>query len=214
MAEEVPSINIEEWKPRTTIVMMVKEGKIASIKDLFNKNLPITEPEIVDVLLPKLKYEVIDIRVVQKQTDAGEISRYKVLVIMGNMDGYVSIGAGKAKQLRVAIQKAIKDAKMNIIPVRRGCGSWQCTCGEPHSLPFKVTGKAGSVRVTLIPAPKGTGLVVGGALKTLLTYAGIKDAWSITKGETRTTENFIKAGYNALYNTYKFVTLQDWARKR
>ena len=214
MAEEVPSINIEEWKPRTTIVMMVKEGKIASIKDLFNKNLPITEPEIVDVLLPKLKYEVIDIKVVQKQTDAGEISRYKVLVIMGNMDGYVSIGAGKAKQLRVAIQKAIKDAKMNIIPVRRGCGSWQCTCGEPHSLPFKVTGKAGSVRVTLIPAPKGTGLVVGGALKTLLTYAGIKDAWSITKGETRTTENFIKAGYNALYNTYKFVTLQDWARKR
>ncbi|MEM0363793.1 MAG: 30S ribosomal protein S5 [Sulfolobaceae archaeon] len=214
MAEEVPSINIEEWKPRTTIGMMVKEGKIASIKDLFNKNLPITEPEIVDVLLPKLKYEVIDIRVVQKQTDAGEISRYKVLVIMGNMDGYVSIGAGKAKQLRVAIQKAIKDAKMNIIPVRRGCGSWQCTCGEPHSLPFKVTGKAGSVRVTLIPAPKGTGLVVGGALKTLLTYAGIKDAWSITKGETRTTENFIKAGYNALYNTYKFVTLQDWARKR
>ena len=214
MAEEVPSINIEEWKPRTAIGMMVKEGKIASIKDLFNKNLPITEPEIVDVLLPKLKYEVIDIRVVQKQTDAGEISRYKVLVIMGNMDGYVSIGAGKAKQLRVAIQKAIKDAKMNIIPVRRGCGSWQCTCGEPHSLPFKVTGKAGSVRVTLIPAPKGTGLVVGGALKTLLTYAGIKDAWSITKGETRTTENFIKAGYNALYNTYKFVTLQDWARKR
>ncbi|MEM4943843.1 MAG: 30S ribosomal protein S5 [Saccharolobus sp.] len=214
MAEEVPSINIEEWKPRTTIGMMVKEGKIASIKDLFNKNLPITEPEIVDVLLPKLKYEVIDIKVVQKQTDAGEISRYKVLVIMGNMDGYVSIGAGKAKQLRVAIQKAIKDAKMNIIPVRRGCGSWQCTCGEPHSLPFKVTGKAGSVRVTLIPAPKGTGLVVGGALKTLLTYAGIKDAWSITKGETRTTENFIKAGYNALYNTYKFVTLQDWARKR
>ena len=214
MAEEVPSINIEEWKPRTAIGMMVKEGKIASIKDLFNKNLPITEPEIVDVLLPKLKYEVIDIKVVQKQTDAGEISRYKVLVIMGNMDGYVSIGAGKAKQLRVAIQKAIKDAKMNIIPVRRGCGSWQCTCGEPHSLPFKVTGKAGSVRVTLIPAPKGTGLVVGGALKTLLTYAGIKDAWSITKGETRTTENFIKAGYNALYNTYKFVTLQDWARKR
>ncbi|MEM4884581.1 MAG: 30S ribosomal protein S5 [Saccharolobus sp.] len=214
MAEEVPSINVEEWKPRTAIGIMVKEGKIASIKDLFNKNLPITEPEIVDVLLPKLKYEVIDIKVVQKQTDAGEISRYKVLVIMGNMDGYVSIGAGKAKQLRVAIQKAIKDAKMNIIPVRRGCGSWQCTCGEPHSLPFKVTGKAGSVRVTLIPAPKGTGLVVGGALKTLLTYAGIKDAWSITKGETRTTENFIKAGYNALYNTYKFVTLQDWARKR
>ncbi|QXJ33061.1 30S ribosomal protein S5 [Saccharolobus shibatae] len=214
MAEEVPGINIEEWKPRTSIGNLVKNGKISSIKELFDRNLPITEPEIVDVLLPKLKYEVVDIKVVQKQTDAGEISRYKVLVIMGNMDGYVSIGTGKAKQLRVAIQKAIRDAKMNIIPVRRGCGSWQCTCGEPHSLPFKVVGKAGSVEVDLLPAPKGTGLVVGSVLKTLLTYAGIKDAWSTTKGETRTTENFVRAGYSALYNTYNFVTLQDWARKR
>ncbi|TRM74739.1 30S ribosomal protein S5 [Sulfolobus sp. B5] len=214
MAEEVPTINIEEWKPRTLVGKMIKEGKITSIKELYDRNLPITEPEIVDVLLPKLKYEVVDIAVVQKQTDAGEISRYKVLVIMGNMDGYVSIGTGKAKQLRVAIQKAIRDAKMNIIPVRRGCGSWQCTCGEPHSLPFKVVGKDGSVRIELLPAPKGTGLVVGSKLKILLTYAGIKDAWSITKGETRTTENFIRAGYNALYNTYSFITMQDWARKR
>jgi len=214
MAEEVPVINPEEWKPRTKVGQLVKEGKITSMKELFERNLPITEPEIVDVLLPKLKYEVIDIRIVQKQTDAGEISRYKVLVVMGNMDGYVSYGTGKAKQLRVAIQKAIKDAKMNIIPVRRGCGSWECTCGEPHSLPFKVYGKAGSVEVLLMPAPKGTGLVVGPALKTLLTYAGIKDAWSLTRGATYTTENFIKAGYNALYNTYKFVTPMDWMRRR
>lgn len=212
--EEVPVLNPEEWKPRTRVGQMVKEGKITSIKELFEKNLPITEPEIVDVLLPKLKYEVIDIKIVQKQTDAGEISRYKVLIVMGNMDGYVSYGVGKARQLRVAIQKAIRDAKLNIIPVRRGCGSWECTCGEPHSLPFKVYGKAGSVEVYLLPAPKGTGLVVGPALKTLLTYAGIKDAWSRTKGATYTTENFIKAGYNALYNTYKFVTPVDWGRKK
>jgi small subunit ribosomal protein S5 len=214
MAEGVPTTNIEEWKPRTKLGQLVKEGKITSIKEIFEKNLVITEPEIIDALLPNLKYEVIDIKMVQKQTDAGELSRYKVLVIMGNFDGYVGIGMGIAKQLRVAIQKAIRDAKMNIIPVRRGCGSWECTCGEPHSLPFTVTGKAGSVEVTLKPAPKGTGLVVGSVLKTLLSYAGIKDVWSSSKGETRTTENFIKAGYNALYNTYKFVTPADWARKR
>ncbi|MFP3162683.1 MAG: 30S ribosomal protein S5 [Acidianus hospitalis] len=214
MAEGVPTANIEEWKPRTKLGQLVKEGKITSIKEIFEKNLVITEPEIIDALLPNLKYEVIDIKMVQKQTDAGELSRYKVLVIMGNFDGYVGIGMGKAKQLRVAIQKAIRDAKMNIIPVRRGCGSWECTCGEPHSLPFTVTGKAGSVEVTLKPAPKGTGLVVGSVLKILLSYAGIKDVWSSSKGETRTTENFIKAGYNALYNTYKFVTPADWARKR
>ncbi|MCQ4366184.1 MAG: 30S ribosomal protein S5 [Sulfolobales archaeon] len=214
MAEEVPVINPEEWKPRTKVGQLVKEGKITSLKELFDRNLPITEPEIVDILMPKLKYEVVDIRIVQKQTDAGEISRYKVLIVMGNMDGYVSFGTGKARQLRVAIAKAIRDAKMNIIPVRRGCGSWECTCGEPHSLPFKVTGKAGSVEVTLLPAPRGTGLVAGPALKTLLTYAGIKDVWSYSKGMTMTTENFIKAGYMALYNTYKFVTVMDWGRKR
>ncbi|EWG07329.1 MAG: 30S ribosomal protein S5P [Candidatus Aramenus sulfurataquae] len=214
MAEEVPVTNVEEWKPRTKVGQLVKEGKITSMKELFEKNLPIVEPEIVDVLLPNLKYEVIDIRVVQKQTDAGELSRYKVLVVMGNFDGYVSIGLGKAKQLRVAIQKAVRDAKMNIIPVRRGCGSWECTCGEPHSLPFTVSGRAGSVEVVLKPAPKGTGLVVGSVLKTLLSYAGLKDVWSFSSGETRTKENFIKAGYSALYNTYRFVTPADWARKR
>lgn len=214
MTEEVPVINVEEWKPRTNVGKMVKEGKITSIKELFEKNLQITEPEIVDVLLPRLKYEVVDIKVVQKQTDAGEISRYKVIVVMGNQDGYVGIGSGKAKQLRIAIQKAITNAKMNIIPVRRGCGSWECTCGEPHSLPFKVMGKAGSVRVLLLPAPKGTGLVVGNVLKTLLSLAGYRDVWSFTKGETRTTENLLKAGYEALYSTYKFVTPADWSRRR
>ncbi|BCU70657.1 30S ribosomal protein S5 [Stygiolobus caldivivus] len=214
MAEEVPVLNPEEWKPRTKIGQMVKEGKITSMKELFERNYPIVEPEIVDMLLPKLKYEVLDIKIVQKQTDAGEISRYKVLIVMGNMDGYVSFGTGKAKQLRVAIQKAVRNAKLNIIPVRRGCGSWECTCGESHSLPFRVYGKAGSVEVFLLPAPKGTGLVVGPALKTLLTYAGIRDAWSRTRGSTYTAENFIKAGYNALYNTYKFVTPTDWGRKK
>ncbi|BBD71914.1 30S ribosomal protein S5 [Sulfodiicoccus acidiphilus] len=214
MGEEVPVTNVEEWLPKTTVGKLVKEGKISSIREIFERNLTILEPEIVDALLPNLRYEVMDIDIVQRQTDAGEISRYKVLIIMGNFDGYVAIGSGKAKQVRVAIQKAIRDAKLNVIPVRRGCGSWECTCGQSHSLPFRVRGKAGSVEVELLPAPDGTGLVVGGPLKTLLNYAGIKDTWSSTRGETRTRENMIKAGYNALYNTFKFVTITDWARRR
>ncbi|BCU67568.1 30S ribosomal protein S5 [Sulfolobales archaeon HS-7] len=212
--EEVKPVNLEEWKPRTRLGNLVKEGKITSIKEIFERNEPILEPEIVDALLPKLKYEIIDIKIVQKQTDAGEISKYKVMLIMGNNDGYVGIGLGKARQLRVAIQKAITDGKLHIIPIRRGCGSWECSCGEPHSIPFRVTGKAGSVEVDLLPAPKGTGNAVGSVLKTLMQYAGIKDVWSTSKGETRTTENFVKAGFNALYNTTKFLTTTDWARKR
>lgn len=204
--------SIEEWQPKTKVGKMVKEGKIVSIGEIFELNLKITEPEIVDYLMPDLKHEVIDIGIVQKQTDAGEISRFKAVVVIGNMDGYVGIGAGKAKQLRFAIQKAIQNAKLKIIPVKRGCGSWECRCGEPHSLPFIVKGKSGSVEVTLKPAPKGTGLVIGDIGKKVLKYAGVKDIWSRTRGETRTSYNFAMAVYNALKMTYKIITPEDWAR--
>ena len=202
----------EEWVPRTKVGKLVKEGKIASIDEIFRRNLPILEPEIVDLLLPGLQVEVIDITHVQKMTDAGRVTRYRVVAAVGNRDGYVGLGKGKARQLRDAIDKAIRDAKLNITPVRRGCGSWECTCGEPHSVPFAVVGKSGSVRVILKPAPKGTGLVAGNVAKVILSLAGIKDVWSQTFGETRTTYNFARATYLALRNTYKFVTYQDWTR--
>jgi small subunit ribosomal protein S5 len=207
-----PKANLEEWVPRTRIGKMVKEGKITSIDEIFAMNVPILEPEIVDYLLPDLKHEIIDVGIVQKQTDAGELSRFRVVVIVGNENGYVGIGKGKAKQLRFAIEKAIINAKLNIAPVRRGCGSWECMCGTPHSVPFTVSGKSGSVRITLYPAPKGTGLVAGDVAKVVLRMAGIKDVWSKTLGETRTTYNFARATYNALVNTYRFVTPVDWAR--
>jgi small subunit ribosomal protein S5 len=207
-----PKANLEEWVPRTRIGKMVKEGKITSIDEIFAMNVPILEPEIVDYLLPDLKHEIIDVGIVQKQTDAGELSRFRVVVIVGNENGYVGIGKGKAKQLRFAIEKAIINAKLNTAPVRRGCGSWECMCGTPHSVPFTVSGKSGSVRITLYPAPKGTGLVAGDVAKVVLRMAGIKDVWSKTLGETRTTYNFARATYNALVNTYRFVTPVDWAR--
>ncbi len=212
MASTYGQTNLEEWVPRTKVGRMVKEGRITSIKELFELNLPILEPEIVDLLLPNLQHEVIDISIVQKQTDAGELSRFKAVVVMGNGEGYVGIGTGKAKQLRFAIQKAIVNAKLNIVPVRRGCGSWECMCGEPHSVPFTVKGKSGSVEVILYPAPKGTGLVAGDTAKVVLRMAGIKDVWTKTLGETRTTYNFARATYNALKNTYRFMTPEDWKK--
>jgi small subunit ribosomal protein S5 len=210
VAESAPSL--ESWVPRTKLGRLVKEGKIVSIKEIFDNNWLIQEPEIVDYLLPGLKYEVLNITIVQKQTDAGEISRFRAVVVVGNFDGYVGIGIGKARQLRQAIDKALRDAKLNIIPVRRGCGSWECSCKDPHSIPFITSGKAGSVRIILKPAPKGTGLVVGDVAKVLLRYAGIKDVWSWTSGETRTSLNFALATYDALRKTYKFVSPTDWRR--
>ena len=210
MAYTTPSI--EEWVPRTRVGRLVKEGKITSLKELFEMNLKILEPEIVDYLLPELKHEVLDISIVQKQTDAGEVSRFKAVVVIGNMDGYVGIGSGKAKQLRFAIQKAIQNAKLNIIPVKRGCGSWECMCNEPHSVPYTVRGKSGSVVVVLKPAPKGIGLVAGEVARKILKYAGIRDVWTFTLGHTRTTYNFAMATYEALKRTHYFVTPEDWTR--
>ncbi|NPA97349.1 MAG: 30S ribosomal protein S5 [Crenarchaeota archaeon] len=204
--------SIEEWRPRTRLGMLVKQGKITSIDEIFANNWLIREPEIVDALLPDLKHEILDITLVQKMTDAGRVSRFRVLVVVGNENGYVGIGLGKARQLRVAIEKAIVDAKLNIIPVRRGCGSWECRCGEPHSVPFKVRGKCGSVEIELRPAPLGTGLVAGDVAKTVLRMAGIRDVWTWTRGETRTTINFAKATFEALRATNRFVTPLDWVK--
>ncbi len=193
-----------QWVPRTTLGKQVLEGKITTIREVFEQNIPIKEPEIVDALLPDLKHEVLDVNVVQKQTDAGEITKFKIGVVVGNGDGYIGVGIGKSKQMRFAIDKGVADAKLNLTPVRRGCGNWECPCNKPHTVPFKVEGKNGSVTVTLIPAPKGVGLVGGAVAKTILQFAGIKDAWVSSRGETRTTINFAGAVYDALKNTYRF----------
>lgn len=208
----VDRVAVEEWVPRTRVGRMVKEGKITSLKEIFDRNLPLLEPEIVDYLLPDLKYERLDVSIVQKVTDAGRISRFRVVVVVGNEDGFVGVGSGKARQYLVALQKAIRNAKLNITPVRRGCGSWECGCGKPHSIPFTIQGKAGSVRVVLKPAPLGTGLVAGDVAKKVLKLAGIKDVWTETYGETRTTYNFAMAVLNALKNAYKFITPFDWRK--
>jgi small subunit ribosomal protein S5 len=200
----VSVVDLSAWEPRTELGRLVKEGKIRTIDEIFANNYIIKEPEIVDILLPGLKQELLAVNIVQRQTHAGERNQFRAVVAVGNEDGYVGVGVGKAKQVRQAIEKAVRDAKLNIIPVRRGCGSWKCSCDEPHSVPFVVRGKAGSVEVTLIPAPKGVGLVAGDVAKVVLRLAGIKDVWTQTRGETRTTLNFAMAVYNALRNTYYF----------
>ena len=203
-------MSLEEWVPRTKVGRMVKEGKIKSLAELFANHLKITEVEIVDYLLPGLEQEIIDINLVQKQTAAGERSRFRAIAVVGNRDGYVGLGTGKAVHVVSAIEKAVRDAKMNIIPVRRGCGSWECACGTPHSVPMKVVGKRGSVRIELIPGPRGLGIVAGEAARVVLELAGIEDVWTRTYGETRTTLSFAGATFEALRNTNKIVLPSMW----
>jgi small subunit ribosomal protein S5 len=200
------------WIPKTKIGKMVQSGQIVSLDDIFAQGLKIAEPEIIDTLLPNLQQEVLGIGFVQKQTDAGERSRFKAVVAVGNGEGYVGVGDGKAKQVRVAIDKAIIQAKLNVTPVRRGCGSWECGCNQPHSLPFKVKGKCGSVSVEIIPGPRGLGLVAGEIPKIILRLAGVKDCWTRSYGATSTLASTAFAVYDALKNTYRIVTPEDWVR--
>jgi small subunit ribosomal protein S5 len=203
---------VEGWMPRTRLGKMIHEGQISSMEEVFMEGLKIREPEIVDILLPDLQEEVINIGLVQKQTDAGEKSRFRAIVVVGNRDGYVGLGSGKAGQVRTAIQKAAIDARLNINPVRRGCGSWECGCGKPHSLPFQVRGRCSGVEIVLIPGPRGLGLVANEAAKTILGLAGVTDCWTRSYGSTRTVPSFAFAIFDALRKTYSLVTPKDWVR--
>jgi small subunit ribosomal protein S5 len=201
---------VERWMPRTKLGRMILEGQISSIEELFMEGLRIREPEIVDVLLPGIQEEVINIGLVQKQTDAGEKSQFRAIVVVGNRDGYVGFGSGKARQVRSAIEKSAVDARLNITPVRRGCGCWECGCGKPHSLPFQVSGSCGGVEVVLIPGPRGLGIVASEAAKVILGLAGVKDCWTRSYGSTRTVPSFACAVFDALKKTYQLVTPKDW----
>jgi len=201
---------LEQWQPKTRLGKMVQSGQITSIYEIFNEGYPIREVEIIDTLVPNLKDEVININLVQKQTDAGERSRFRAIVAVGNSDGLIGLGSGKAPRVRNAIEKGIREAKLNLYPIRRGCGSWECDCSENHSVPFKVLGKAGSVSVTLFPGAKGLGLVAGDTAKVVLTLAGVKDVWSKSIGATTTSTSFAYATFNALKETMKIMTPSDW----
>lgn len=203
---------LQEWKPRTRLGKLILEGRVSSIEEVFMEGLKIREPEIVDVLLPDLQEEVLNINLVQKQTDAGEKSRFKSIVAVGNRDGYIGLGSGKAKQVRTAIEKGAIDARLNITLVRRGCGSWECTCGKPHSLPFTVQGKCGGVEISLIPGPRGLGIVASETAKIILGLAGVKDCWTRSYGSTRTVPSFAYAVFDALQKTYRLITPEEWIK--
>lgn len=204
---------LDKWVPKTELGKKVKAGEIKSIDEVLGSGKKLLEAEIVDMLLPTLEYDLITIgqskgkfgggkrsiwKQTQKKTKEGNKPKFATVAVIGNKDGYVGIGYGKAKETVPAREKAIRNAKLNIMKVRRGCGSWACGCGEPHSIPIKVSGKCSSVVVELIPAPKGTDLVVQKELGKILNLAGFKDIYSKTKGQTGTELNLVKACIKAL----------------
>jgi small subunit ribosomal protein S5 len=172
------------------------------MEEIYEKGLRIQEAGIIKKLLPDLKTEVIDVGLIQKMTPNGQSTRFKALVAAGNQNGWLGIGLGKSKQMRIAIEKANNAAFLNVSPIKLGCGSWECRCDQKHSVPFTVKGKGGSVTIEILPGPRGLGLVAGGKIRNLLKLAGVKDAWTHTNGSTATMNSTSKALLECLRQTF------------
>lgn len=213
--EENQELNQElaNWEPKTALGKAVKEKKITDLTEPLQQGMRVLETEITDMLLPGLEHELLMIgqskgkfgggakrifRQTQKKTPEGNKPSFGCYAVVGNSNGFVGAGQGKSKDTVPAREKAVRRAKLNIFKIRRGCGSWQCGCKENHSIPFSVEGKSGSVKIKLIPAPKGVGLVVERECQKVLKLAGIKDVWSKTRGQTKIKQNLITALMKAL----------------
>jgi small subunit ribosomal protein S5 len=181
------------WIPKTSLGKKVAAGEITSMEEILENGYRIQEAGIIKKLLPDLKTEVIDVGIIQKMTANGQSTRFKAMVAAGNENGWLGVGNGKSRQMRIAIEKANNAAYLNVNPVKLGCGSWECRCDQQHSVPFKVRGKGGSVTIEILPAPRGLGLVAGGKIRNLLRLAGLKDAWTTAKGSTTTMNSTSKA---------------------
>jgi|SRR3989344_1931272 len=206
---------LASWVPKTALGKKVRSKEIKDIDYILNNNMKILEEQIVDSLI-NLKTDLLFMgqskgkfgggkrrvwRQTQRKTKEGNVATFSALAVVGDEKGHIGVGSGRSKETLPARDKAVRKAKLNIIKIKRGCASFDCSCSEEHSVPFVVNGKCGSVRVTLYPAPQGTGLVVGNELKKILKLAGIKDIYSKTFGKKRTTFNLIKASMDALEKT-------------
>jgi small subunit ribosomal protein S5 len=215
IVKEKPKLSFdrEAWKPKTDLGRRVKNGEITDMGTVLDMGVPVMETQIVDILLPNCESDLLMIgqsrgkfgggqrrifKQTQKKTKEGNKPKFATLAVIGNLDGFVGYGYGKAKETVPAREKALRKAKLGVIKIRRGCGSWECSCGTPHSIPFRVRGACSSVQIDLIPAPKGTGLVVETECKKILRLAGIKDVWARTQGHTTTKMNLIYACMDAL----------------
>ena len=206
---------LASWVPKTKIGKAVKKGKEKDIDKILEKGKKILEPEIIDSLM-NLENDLLSIgqakgkfgggkrrawRQTQKKTKEGNVLSFSAMAVVGDKKGHIGLGYGRAKETLPAREKAVRKAKLNLVKIRRGCAHFDCSCNEEHTVPYVVEGKCGSVKIKLLPAPQGTGLVVGDECKKILRLAGIEDVYGNSKGTVRTTFNLAKACMKALEKT-------------
>ena len=134
-----------------------------------------------------LKDHLIGVQRVTKVTKGGRAFGFSAIVVVGDEAGVVGHGLGKSKEVATAIAKAIEDGKKNLvrIPLNKG------------TLPHEQKGKFGGARVNIIPAAPGTGVIAGGAVRTVLEAVGVHDVLSKSQGSSN-PHNVVKATFDAL----------------
>ena len=213
----------EIWKPKTKLGKKVANGEITDIVEALDYERPIMEPEIVDQLVD-LDEEVILIggtpgkgggkrRTVSKRTarmhKSGARYSSNAMTVLGDRNRVIGLGTGESEDTRASIDDANREAKLNLIKVPKGNGSWEDTGEDNSSIPYAVEGKSGSVTVELKPAPRGTGLACSDEVKKIMELAGIENIWVKTRGTTRTRENLTRATFNALEKLTEMKTREE-----
>ena len=142
----------------------------------------------IDANRLNLKDQVVAINRVTKVVKGGKNMSFAALVVIGDPDqGIVGYGSGKAKEVPQAIRKGIESAKKNLYKINL----------TENSIPHQVLGRYGSGHVLLKPAPEGTGVIAGGAVRAVMTSAGVQNVLTKSLG-TANPHNVIKATFDAL----------------
>lgn len=146
----------------------------------------------------ELKDRLVSIQRVTKVTKGGRTFSFSAIVVVGNEDGVVGHGLGKANEVTTAIAKGVEDAKKNLIkvPVLHG------------TIPHQQLAKYGGAEVFLKPASEGTGVKAGGAMRAVLESVGIKNVLAKSKGSSN-PHNLVKATFKALLELRDAVTVAD-----
>lgn len=156
--------------------------------------------KLIDARQLDLQERVVEVRRVTKVVKGGRNFRFAALVVVGDENGHVGIGSGKAMEVPDAIRKAVEDAKKNLIKVPM----------VGTTIPHEVIGHFGAGRILIMPAQEGTGVIAGGAARDLLELAGLKDVRAKCLG-TRNPRNMVNATIEGL-NSLK--TVEEIAKLR